>query len=396
MRSIRTAVACSVRRTGTSLFAVLLLTVAGVAPVAAGATLDLVANGFLAPVGVTNAGDERLFVVERAGRIRVVAPPGSEWSNGVTFLDIRAKVSTDGEQGLLGLAFHPDYATNRRFYVYYMNNKGNGVVAEYRRRAGDPPRAAPWTARTLLEIRQPATNHNGGWIGFSGPNLLIAVGDGSVDPSDAQDLANLRGKILRIDPLDPDGPGPRRYAIPAGNPFVGIPGHDAIWLYGLRNPWRASVDPETGALWIGDVGQDCREEVTRVPAAPTIRDLGWPRVEGAHDAKSFFQSCADQDLCTTDCGLLPIAEIPHPGACSVIGGHVSRRAGAALNGRYLFADLCLQTIWDISATRDLSPLPSGSDVGISVVSFGAGADGRIYVVNGWGSGAGSLWYVVGS
>lgn len=396
MRSIRTAVACSVRRAGTSLL-VLTLLLAGAAPASAAVSLELVANGFLAPVGVTNAGDERLFVVERAGRIRVLAPAGSGWTNGVTFLDLRDKVRTGGEEGLLGLAFHPDYATNRRFYVYYTNTAGNGVVAEYRRRVNDPQRAAPKSARTVLRLGQPASTHNGGWIGFSGQNLLIALGDGSVNAQDAQDLTMLRGKILRIDPLDPDGPGPRRYAIPAGNPYVGIAGRDEVWLYGLRNPWRASVDPETGDLWIGDVGQDCREEVTRVPAAPTVRDLGWPRVEGAHDAlDNWLAGCASQDLCTTDCGFLPIAEIPHPGACSVIGGHVSRREGAALNGRYVFADLCLQTVWDVPATRTLGPLPDGSSVGVSVVSFGTGADGRIYAVNGWGSGAGSVWYVTGS
>jgi glucose/arabinose dehydrogenase len=284
---------------------------------------------FLTTTGV--AGDARLFVVERPGRIRILSRAGGTWHVTGTFLDLRARVgSSFEEQGLLGLAFAPDYATSGRFYVDYTNTSGNTVIAEYRRATAD--RADPGSRRKVLSVKQPFDNHNGGWLGFKGPDLYIALGDGGSggDPGNrAQRLDTLLGKILRIDPRDPDGAGPRRFSIPADNPFVGEAGLDAIWAYGLRNPWRDAFDPPTGDLWIGDVGEEKYEEVDHAGTARG-RNFGWHLLEGRHLYPS-------GDLCTSDCKTLPVVEYPHSvsGAdnCTVIGGYVSRRSGGPLSGR---------------------------------------------------------------
>src|SRR5512141_1221983 len=205
---------------------------------AAGLNLELVAGGFASPVFVTNAGDSRLFVLEQDGRIKIVG--------GGTFLDITGMTAKGGERGLLGLAFHPNYASNGLFYVdYTRKSDGDVVIAEFKRSRSDQNKANLASKRVVLVINEPYPNHNGGWLGFKGKYLYIATGDGGSggDPGNrAQDLGKLLGKILRINPLDPDGSGPRRYSIPADNPFVGVAGKDAIWSYGLRNPWRCSFD----------------------------------------------------------------------------------------------------------------------------------------------------------
>ena len=247
------------------------------AQAAVGLGVSLVQNGFSDPVLVTNAGDSRLFVVEQTGRIEIVG--------GGTFLDISDKIACCGERGLLGLAFHPDYADNGLFYVYYARaGDGAAVVAEYHRSNNDPNVADPTSARIVLSFAEPYTNHNGGWLGFKGPNLYISTGDGGSggDPQNhAQDIHSYLGKILRINPLDPDGNGPRSFSVPHSNPYVGRSGLNVIWARGLRNPWRCSFDSATGKLWCGDVGQNAYEEIDRVKTRGTY-NFGWRLLEGRH------------------------------------------------------------------------------------------------------------------
>jgi glucose/arabinose dehydrogenase len=340
-----------------------------------------IVDGLEQPVFLTNNGQRatpRLFVVERPGRIRILSKVGGRWSVTGTFLDMHARVGSGfQEQGLLGLAFAPDYAQSGRFYVDYTNTSGNTVIAEYHR--ADATHADPTSWRRVLTVGQPYENHNGGWIGFKGSDLYIALGDGGSagDPGNrAQSLDTLLGKILRIDPRDPDGSGPKRYSIPSTNPFVGRSGLDEIWAYGLRNPWRDSFDPSTGDLWIGDVGQNSFEEVDHAGTARG-RNFGWHLLEGRH----LYPSGA---LCTANCKTLPVVEYRHSVAgtpnCSVIGGYVSRRATAALYGRYLFGDYCSGRIWAIPASFHGGPLPAPLNSGLTLSSFGVGPSGRIYAV----------------
>lgn len=337
--------------------------------------LTLIRSGLTKPVYVTHAGDDRLFVVERSGRIRMLKDTGSSWAVS-TFLDLTGKVDTGhSEQGLLGLAFHPDYATNGRFYVNYTDRAGDTVVAEYRRATAR--KADPASKRVVLKVNQPFDNHNGGWIAFKGPYLYIALGDGGSggDPyGNGQDKNTRLGKLLRIDPLDPDGTGPKRYSVPSDNPFVGKPGLDEIWAYGLRNPWRNSFDRQTGDLWIGDVGQDRYEEIDRAGTGKG-KNFGWDRIEGRH----LYPSGA---LCTTNCRTLPVVEYKHRnGNCSIVGGYVSRRAGAPLEGRYVFGDTCTGRIWDIDAAATSAKPGTPHDTSLFISSFGEAADGRIYVTD---------------
>ena len=338
--------------------------------------ITLIKGGFDQPVFVTHAFDDRLFVVERTGRIRILRNISGTWTITGTFLDLRGKVATGGsEQGLLGLAFHPDYRDNCRFYVNYTNLRGDTVVAEFRRRSAGE--AAPGSKRVLLTIDQPFDNHNGGWLGFWGNLLYISTGDGGSggDPyGNGQDTGSRLGKILRIRPLDPDGSGPRRFSIPRDNPFVGKAGLDEIWAYGLRNPWRNSFDRETGDLYVGDVGQDRYEEIS-MAGNGRGRNFGWDRLEGRHLYPS-------GGLCSTRCRTLPIVEYGHGGnARSVVGGYVSRRAGASLEGRYLFADTYTGGIWDIPAGFSGGSPGTPLDTDLFLVSFGEGFDGRLYVVD---------------
>ena len=346
---------------------------------AGGVALELVAGGFSQPVYLTHAGDDRLFVVEQGGRIKIVG--------GATFLDIAGLISKGGERGLLGLAFHPDYASNGLFYVNY-TRKGDGatVVAEYRRSTTDANRADPASARIVLTIGQPYANHNGGWMDFKGPYLYIATGDGggAGDRGNrAQNVNRLLGKILRINPLDPDGVGSLRYSSPADNPFVGRLGRDEVWSYGLRNPWRCSFDRGMGDMWCADVGQDKYEEINRAGTGNGI-NYGWRRLESRH----LYPSGAS---CTTDCKTLPIAEYAHTafggGNCSVTGGYVSRRAGAPLNGNYVFGDFCSGKVWVIPvgfAAGGALPNPA-IDTAYAISSFGEDNAGRLYLVDRGGS-----------
>jgi glucose/arabinose dehydrogenase len=347
---------------------------------AAGLNLELVASGYDSPVFVTNAGDSRLFVVEKGGLIKIVG--------GGTFLNISNKVSTDSERGLLGLAFHPNYATNGLFYVdYTRKSDGDTVIAEFKRSNSDPNKANPTSRRVVLTFNQPFPNHNGGWIGFEGNYLYIATGDGGDggDPGNrAQNLKKLLGKILRINPLDPDGHGPKQYSIPADNPFVGVAGKDVIWSYGLRNPWRCSFDDLNGTLFCGDVGQGLYEEIDRV-ATGRGTNFGWRLLEGNHYYN--WPGHSSGDPCAGDCKTPPIAEYAHSdfggGNCAVTGGYVSRRSGAVLEGNYVFGDYCKGNVWVIPAdfTAGDSLPPPVEDTPYNISSFGEGNDGKLYLVD---------------
>ena len=261
----------------------------GRAPSGTTIQLEQVASGLNLPVTVTNAGDGsgRIFIVQQTGEIRIL-------SGGTLlptpFLDISALVSCCGEQGLLGLAFHPDYATNGFFYVDYTNVAGDTVVARYEVSATDPNVADPTSAQTVLTQDQPFSNHNGGQLAF-GPDgyLYIALGDGGSggDPQEnGQNLQTWLGKILRVDINGDDFPGDpnRNYAVPPDNPFVGDPNAlDEIWAYGVRNPWRCTFDRVTGDFFIADVGQNAWEEINFQPASSAGgENYGWDVLEGMH------------------------------------------------------------------------------------------------------------------
>lgn len=336
--------------------------------------LEPVAKGFASPLLVTNGGDGtgRLFVVEQGGRIRILRrgrvldPP---------FLDVSSLVIAGGEQGLLGLAFHPEYEANGRFFVNYTDVDGDTVVAEYAVSSSDPGKADE-SARVLLRIDQPFANHNGGNIVF-GPDgyLYIGMGDGgsAADPfGNGQRLDTLLGKLLRID-VD----GERPYAIPQDNPFVGREGaRPEIWAIGLRNPWRFSFDPEGGALWIGDVGQNALEEVDRARADRGALNYGWNLMEG--------DGCFEPPTGCDPQGLVqPIAVYATGIGCAVIGGHVYRGTEfPALRGGYLYADICNGFIWGLDATGRSPQEPVRLlDTNRAISSFGLDEEGELYVTD---------------
>jgi len=376
----------------------LLLVTVGPSPVSAAVALSQHATGFDRPIYVTHAKDSRLFVVEQGGRIWVLHSAGR-----TLFLDISSRVACCGERGLLGLAFHPKYAANRLFYVNYTRaSDGATVIAEYRRSAGNASVADPHSTynRRVMLISQPRANHNGGWIGFKPgkPQLYIATGDGggAGDPSNnAQKKSTLLGKILRINPLDPDGSGPRTYKIPKSNPFVGRTGRDEIWAFGLRNPWRCSFDRANGKLWCADVGQGSYEEVNRSKTGKGV-NYGWRLLEGFHHYN--YPGRASGTKCNSGCKTLPRAAYAHSafggGNCSVTGGYVSRRSAAAHYGKYLFGDYCSGKLWVIGAGhKAATPLPAPTNTGRRISSFGEGADGRIYLTD---LSNGTVYYVRGT
>jgi hypothetical protein len=288
-------------------------------------------------------GDERLFVVERRGRILIVQDGEIRRT---PFLDIGFEVGTDGEGGVLGLAFDPEHAFNGRFYVYYTDRSGDSVVSRFTAGA-DPNEADLFSEEILLVVPQPDDNHNGATIAFSpiDGHLYVGLGDGGGqdDPQErAQDGGQLLGKMLR---LRVDGSG-TPYRIPSDNPFRSQGGTlEEIWAFGLRNPYRFSFDWLTGDLWIADVGQDQREEINFEPAGRGGRNYGWDVMEGTlcnPNDPAPSPSCNDPSLS------LPLWEYEHAdGNCSVTGGAVYRGPIAALDGLYFFADYCSGRIWSL-------------------------------------------------
>lgn len=341
-------------------------------------TTELVAENLGNPVFLTSPPDDtRLFVVDQAGRILILSEGAVREE---PFLDIGDLVSGGGEQGLLGLAFHPRYAENGRFFVDYTDVNGDTQIVEYRA-SSDPNLADSKSATTLLSIDQPYSNHNGGWIAF-GPDgyLYIGMGDGGSggDPQgNGQNLDSLLGKMLRID-VD----GARPYAIPPANPFAKGGGAPEIFLTGLRNPWRNAFDGKD--LYIADVGQNAYEEIDVVTIADAGANLGWNTMEGLH----CFQPRSGCD----ETGLvLPIHEYEHPEGCSITGGYVYRgKAIPEIAGRYFFGDYCSGAVYALRYADgragdvvDLSAAGLGS-LG-SINSFGLDSAGELYILLGDGS-----------
>ena len=352
-------------------------------------------SGYSLPVLVTNTGaaNSRLFIVEQVGRIAIARFDSGlgHWVKVGTFLDIHSLVSDptmpgNDERGLLGLAFAPHYANSGKFYVNYTRHSdGATVVAEYKRKSFN--KANPASARQVLTIPQPYANHNGGMLAFKGGLLYIGMGDGGSggDPGDrAQNLGTRLGKILRINPHDPDGAGPKHYSIPASNPFVGTPGAKGeIWSLGMRNPWRWSFDSGTGDLWIGDVGQCQIEEVDHHGDARGD-NFGWNLLEGTHEFDK-NDACTLQPDCVTNCQTLPVAEYTHADGCAISGGYVYRgSAYPAWVGHYVYGDYCSGKMWQVPAAGgpavDVSPSTS-----LSLTSYGTDSAGELYVSEQGGS-----------
>jgi len=341
-------------------------------PPATGIALERVVAGLEHPLLVTHAGDGsgRLFVVEQPGRVRIVrdgrlldAP----------FLDVSARLdSSRGERGLLGLAFAPDYRESGLFYVAHTARGPVVRIARYRVSA-DPDRADPEPLATVLDMDDPASNHNGGMIAF-GPDgrLWIGTGDGGSagDPWDnARDPDSLLGKILRLDVAG------ERYAIPPDNPFARGGGRAEVWALGLRNPWRFSFDRATGELWIGDVGQGAWEEIdVEDPKRGGGRHYGWKTMEGRH-------CFAPKRGCDPEGLELPVHEYGHDVGCSVTGGYVYRgRELPELAGLYLFSDYCTGTLWALRRRGDgVAEVSTLLQTGLSVSSFGEDETGEIYL-----------------
>jgi glucose/arabinose dehydrogenase len=321
--------------------------------------LEAVASGLEAPVYVTAAPEEpdRLYVVEQAGRIRVLE--GGKLVE-EPFLDITPQVSSGGERGLLSVAFHPRYASNGLFYVDYTDLDGDTRVKEYR---VSPPGAEPVEVRELLYVDQPYANHNGGQLAF-GPDgrLYVGMGDGGSggDPENrAQDLSSRLGKLLRLD----------------------VDGSSAEWemaAYGLRNPWRFSFDRETGDLWIADVGQSSVEEVDFVPLADLHRlhNFGWDVYEGSE---------VFEDKTPTPGGKLaaPITEYGHDLGCSITGGYVYRGSAVRTQawGRYFYGDYCSGRIWSVARWNGEVSRRSHPFRVPGLTSFGEDASGELYLVS---------------
>lgn len=335
--------------------------------------LETFATGFSSPVAIVNAGDERLFVVQRGGLIRIVNPNGT--INTTPFLSLTSIITAGGERGLLGLAFHPDYATNGSFYVNYTRSgDGATVIAKYTVSDTDENIANANSGEVLLTIAQPFGNHNGGSLNF-GPDgyLYIGMGDGGSggDPNNyGQNLNSLLGKILRID-VD----GETGYTIPADNPYVGIAGEDEIWSVGMRNPWKFSFDRLTGDIWIADVGQNAIEEINKAASTEAGLNYGWRCYEG----NSAYN--------TSGCGAssnytFPIAQYTHAstGGCSLTGGYVyTGTTYPNLQNKYLFADYCNNKIGYMSTSGGALTWTTNTFSGYNISSFGEDVNGELYV-----------------
>lgn len=343
-------------------------------------------EGLAAPVWLTHAGDGsgRLFILEKAGTIRVVRDGQLV---ATPFLDIRDRVgSSASEQGLLGLAFAPDYSESGHFFVNYTDKRGDTVVSRFQV-SGEPDAADSASEFKVLGIDQPAANHNGGGLLF-GPDghLWIGTGDGGAANDrfgNGQNPATLLGKMLRLDVTsDPSQP----YLIPADNPWMGADWNgqdvaDEVWALGLRNPWRYSFDRATGDLWIADVGQNTYEEVHRVAAGSAGGlNFGWPIMEGLHCFAT--QNCDQVGL------ELPVAEYRHGAdGCSITGGYVYRGAAfPALTGAYLFSDFCSGKIWGLQQSGDAWERVELADTNLAVSSFGEDEAGELYVTDLGGGG----------
>lgn len=350
-------------------------------------TIDLVefATGFSDPIEMVHAGDNRMFVAQQGGIIKIVHPDGTQNAN--PFLNISNLVTQSGsERGLLGLVFHPDYATNRYFYVNYTDVNGHTVVARYTTQQNNPSLADASSQLIILTVDQPFTNHNGGCLRF-GPDgyLYIAMGDGGGggDPqNNAQNMESLLGKMLRID-VDNGSP----YGIPPGNPMLGVAGADEIWASGLRNPWKFSFNEANGDLWIADVGQNAIEEINKMSGTAAGINYGWRCYE------------ASSEYNTAGCGAIgmyamPFAEYTHGDTegCSVTGGYVYNGATyPAMQGKYFFTDYCNDKIGMIDSDGDMTLTESFG--GNNFAAFGKNMAGELYVA---GKNSGTIYRIIDS
>ena len=343
--------------------------------------LETIESGFVEPTGVTSDGvDGRLFVLERFGKVYIV-------ENGqrlpTPFLDIEDRVGyvNNWEQGLLGLAFHPDYANNGLFFVNYTNLNGDSHISRFKVSDDDPNLADPDSEVVVMMVGQPTVIHNGGGLAF-GPDgyLYASLGDGGwlSDPQNqAQNTQLLLGKILRLDVSL--GDAPPYYTIPADNPFVGDPDTaDEIWALGFRNPWRITFDRETGDMFIGDVGNFRQEEVDFQEAGdPGGQNYGWRCYEG--DLPFLLGGCGSPDEFT-----FPIHAYDQGPGCAVTGGYVYRGSQFPfLVGYYVFSDLCSGELWTLhqSSPGVWNPIWRGTELKTNISSFGESFDGELYAVD---------------
>lgn len=346
--------------------------------------LQSFATGFNSPVEIANAGDSRLFVVQQGGLIRILNSNGTV--NATPFLNLSTIISSGGERGLLGLAFHPNYTTNGFFFVNYTNTSGNTVIARYSVSAN--PNIANTTGTILMTIAQPFTNHNGGSIKF-GPDgyLYIGMGDGGSggDPGNrAQNINENLGKMLRIDVNSTVAPF---YTSPSTNPYVGVAGNDEIWARGLRNPWKFSFNRLNGDLWIADVGQNAFEELNKIasPLPNTGLNFGWKCYEG--NATYNTTGCNPANTMT-----FPFYQYPlySNGTCSITGGYVyTGSTYPNLQNKYVFSDYCDNKI----RTIDNNGIVSTSVVfpNNDFVTFGEDYLGELYIA---GISSGTIFKII--
>lgn len=340
---------------------------------AQGPVLEQFVSGVSRPVVIAHAHDSRLFVVEQAGVVRLVKDGAL---TAAPFLDISGRVSSEGERGLLGLAFPTDHAASGRFYVYYTDRSGDTVVSRFHV-SDDPDRADAGSEEVLLTQEQPASNHNGGQLAF-GPDgyLYVGIGDGggSGDPrGNAQGMAHLLGKLLRIDVSVADG-----YAVPASNPFLESEGaRDEIWATGLRNPWRFSFDSQTGDLYIADVGQNAIEEVNvQAAASAGGENYGWNIMEG----DACFQPASGCDRTGLTLPAFTYRQGAQTGA-SITGGYVYRGDDVpSLIGLYVYGDFVSGRIWGTSQASGWSQRLL-VDSALRISTFGVDSGGELYVAD---------------
>jgi glucose/arabinose dehydrogenase len=348
-------------------------------PIPEGLTLTPFVDGLEMPVFITSVPGEndKLFVVEKVGRVRLVQNGEVQEQS---ILDIQDLVSTGNEQGLLGLAIHPDFQDNGYIYVNYTDNEGQSQDTQIVRYSVTDGVAARDSAKTILTVEQPHSNHNAGMISF-GPDgyFYIVLGDGGSggDPDqNGQNMNSLLGKMLRIDVNNGDP-----YSIPDDNPFVGQDGvaennvRPEIWTLGWRNPWRFSFDRDTGDMWLGDVGQDKYEEISFQAAGQGGGNYGWRCREALHDYDR-------SENCDGKAFIDPVLEYDHSNGASVTGGYVYRgKAIPDLQGRYVYGDFTNGKIWLLTKQNDAWVNAEWQDTNLNISSFGEDANGELFVVD---------------